>query len=225
MAAKSNVDWEAVYADYHAGTMSLNAIAQKHQTSKAGIIGYASRHAWVRLPKPAYQALVTAKAALPESSVQKPPPTPSAAKAVSPMEGVLELAAEQGAAVVRDHRDWFKNFKHVAKMLCEQLTDSTSDFGMIEERIVEYFSTKAEMSPAQAGVYRQQMSLALGAVSLGSRSKTLLQLVQALERIVDMERKSFKLDETDEERKYEDSIKELQERAIALKAERAHQVN
>jgi len=93
--------------------------------------------------------------------------------------------------------------------MASQLRHQTDFEPDLAEVIEDYFMAKAQQSPLLAGVYKQQCNAALHAIGLNTRSKTMLNLSNAMAKLVDIERTSWSLNEGADNRSYEDLLAEI----------------
>lgn len=204
--SNKNIDWQAIEADYRAGVLSNRELADKHDVSEAAIRARAKRYGWVKGDPHAVRQIAYAK--LDAASLPAPP--------VDPAERIEELG-NIGADILIRHRKQLALLRGVVSDLTDELLDATRNKDMIEDRIIEFYAAKAEMSPAQAAVYRKQMSMALGAVSLGSRSKTAMNLASSLKTVIDQERTNYRLNEETGDATYEQLLKAIHDKVMKPK--------
>ncbi len=207
-------DLEEMEKDYRAGVMSNCEIARKYDSSEGTVRYYARMRKWER--DPSIRKHIR-KAATAQKFGMVRAPTPAPYREPVSMEGVVEHYTELASEVVTSHRRSFGKLRSIVNEMARELTEQMTSKAEFEESIVEYFSLKAAGDPVLAAQYKQQMQLALAAVSLGSRSKTLLNIAGSLEKLVKMERESFGLATDINEKTYEDYVREIDEKARKLR--------
>jgi hypothetical protein len=192
------IDWTAIEADYRAGVLSNRELAAKHEVSEAAIRARAKRYGWVKGDPYAVRELAYQRA-----DNAGLPVIP-----VDPAERIEELGKLSGDIII-SHRRQLALLRGIAADLSQELLDATRNRDMIEERIIEFYAAKMEMSPIAVAAYRKQMGMALAAVGLGNRSKTALNLANTLKTVIDQERTNYRLDEDTGDKTYEDLLKEV----------------
>lgn len=196
--ANDDVDWTAVEREYRAGVLSNQAIAAEYGVTEGAIRKRAKKGGWVR----AEGQLVRARAK--QIAAERTVP-----KYQEPTTDKLEALAQVGADVLVRHQRSTATLQGVLQKLVGQLTDQSDNEGDLAGAIEEYYMQKAKQNPLAAAAYRQQCNHALHAIGLGARSKTLLNLVSAADKLVAMERRAWNLDEEGDKRTYEDLLAEI----------------
>lgn len=194
---RPDIDWDAVEATYREGIKSNRQIADEHGVSEGSIRNRARTHGWVKGSAHEVRALAFKKA----DDVAVP-------TYIAPGPERIEALAEVGSQIIIRHRTSVASMASLVKDMVEQLHDQTHNEDVLGEELKAYFLHKAAENPLAAGVYKQQMNHALHAISLGARSKTMLNLSNAAGKLMELERKAWKLDDV-EERSYEDLLAEL----------------
>ncbi|GAB3484365.1 hypothetical protein [Azotobacter salinestris] len=183
MAAKQ-LDWEAIERAYRAGQLSVRAIAAQHGINEKSIRNRAAAGGWQRdladqVRKEVRNKLVRS----PQSAVRNP----LRASADCGLDAqIVEVAAEEGAQVVRTHRRDIRKASDIADLLMCDLMTTIRNREAIEEAI------EAETEP---GMLRANM---LAAVALPSNAKTLFQLSAAMKNLQTLERQAYNLDDEKE---------------------------
>lgn len=117
MTSRSNADWERIEQDYRAGVLSIAEMAREHGITRAAIQKRAKAGGWVR-------DLTT--------QVQREAATRLVAPEVAPANAreIVERAAEQVVALVRQHRTALASDNARVNRLAEKLDgmlDSVAD--------------------------------------------------------------------------------------------------
>lgn len=194
----TGVDWEAVERDYRAGQLSNRALAAEHGISESAVRKEAKKHGWIKGEAHAIRARAREKAnekALPRYIEASP-------------ERVEQLAEVASHVLVR-HRTAASVMAGLAADMVQQLRHQTDHEPELADAIEDFYMAKAQQNPLLAGVYKQQCNNALHAISLGARSKTMLNLTGAVGKLVEIERKAWNLDDEGDNRSYEDLLAEL----------------
>jgi hypothetical protein len=206
MTKSTDIDWNEVEKDYRAGILSGREMADKYGCAESAIRYRAKRHGWVKGDP--HEVRIIAQRKADDAGLPMVP--------VDPAERIEELGTIAGTVLV-EHRKSLALLRGIAVGLSDELLAATQQRDLIEDRIIEFYAAKAEMSPAQAATYRKQMQLALGAVSLGSRSKTAMNLANTMRMVIDGERTNYRLDEEKGDKSYEELLAEIHAAAVALK--------
>lgn len=217
MSRTSDLDWDAIEKDWRAGVLSMPEMAAKYNTTSSNIRNTAKRKHWVKdeAMRAGVRQVVVVKAARPHSEPDEP---------VS-MEGVFEGLAEMGANILGSQRKDICKMRDIVRLMAKEMREQMENMPEIEEAVMQYFSAKAAMNPIQAGIFKQQMQQALFALGLGSRAKTMLNLTAALDRLIAMERTSYRLDDKAPEQTVEESIREIHRIALEKKQAGENRVN
>lgn len=192
------VDWSSIERLYRDGMLSIRAIADQHEVTEGAIRKEAKRQGWVRSDASRVQQLarqIAAESALPTYS--------------EPGEDRVQALANVGAAILTAHQNRFARLQRIVDKQVEELEAMGDTLPILEGRIEEYFLLKAADDPATAGIHKMQMQRALHAVRLPSRAKVLVDIVGAASKLAGEERRAFNLDETGDNRSYEDLLAEI----------------
>lgn len=181
MAEKRKTDWEAIEREYRAGQLSVSEIARQHGVSHTAINKRAKKLDWKRDLSRQVRQEVSARLVSAEVS-----PEVSAANARE----AVNLAAERGVALVRQHQSRLARANAIAERLLEELDRESENVAEIEAAIED--ETASDKSP-------QRRNAMLKAVSLPSRAATLRELSQVLKNTLPLERQAFNLDKGDDE--------------------------
>ena len=195
---KPQETWDQVEALYREGVLSNRTIAAQCDVTEGSVRHHAKRGGWVKGEPHAIRALAVRKAN--DRGVPRfIPPTPER----------LEALSNTGADILVRHRTNIGVMAGLVSKLVGQLQEQTDDERDMGEGLEDYFMLKAANDPLQAGVYRQRLNAALHAIGLHARSKTMLNLVNAAGRLIELERKAWNMDEDSDRRCYEDLLAEV----------------
>lgn len=173
MSDRKVIDWEAIEREYRAGQLSIREIAGIQGVSHVAIMKRAKRDGWERNLSEAVREKVTAR--LVTDGV-----TGKSAKET------VELAAERGVQVIREHRASIGRGQKLVSALFTELEEATDCRDEIKEAI------EIETADDQNGKRRAMMFRAL---ALPSRSGVIVNLAGALKTLVSLERQAFNLDD------------------------------
>lgn len=184
-SGRKQIDWESLEIQYRAGVRSLKDIGQEFGVSDAAIIKRAKRDGWTRDLKAKIQAkaaaLVSAAAVSKEVSAQ----TKIAEAAV------VEANAQAAADVILSHRKDIGRARRLTAALFDELEQQTDPETLsILRNLGEIMADPDEKS----GRDRMQ-EIYQAVISLPERSKTMKTLTESLQKLVDMERVSFGVDD------------------------------
>lgn len=198
MAAKRNIDWEAIEREYRAGQLSVVEIARQNGVSHTAINKRAKRDGWARDLTDTVRREV--KARLVSSPV-------SDAAARETKRETIDRAAARGVEVVRQHRKDIGRGRELVGLLMLQLDEASANTDQIEEDI------EKETSGDKDGKRKAAM---LRAVSLPSRAGVIRDLSAAMKNLIPLERQAFNLDEKDDEAKSSEIKDAVKAMAAAL---------
>lgn len=174
-APKRQVDWERIEAEYRAGQLSIAEIGRQAGVSHVAILKRAKKYGWTRNLAAKVKAEVTARLVT------------DGVTATTSREAV-ELAAERGVEVVRQHRQDIGRGRRLTNSLLQELETASETLPEIEAAIEE--ETAGDKSPKR----RQAM---LRAVSLGARASAVFSLSAAMKNFVALERQAFSIPDAD----------------------------
>ena len=194
----SDVDWDAIEAAYRAGLLSNRAIAAQHGVTESAIRQMAKKRGWVKGHPHEIRNMAVTKANL-----------KTIPKLIEPDADYVEEVAEQASQVLIRHRTMASVMAGLLKDMAGQLRHQTDFEPDLSSMIEDFFMAKAQQNPLLAGVYKQQCNAALHAIGLNNRSKTMLNLSNAMSKLVDIERVSWNLNEDGDNRSYEDLLAEI----------------
>jgi hypothetical protein len=196
-------DWDAIVQDFREG-MSLEALSAKHDISLVGLRKGLKKRGLQRNLDGAIREVAKQQA---NDDLLQMVGTPVN------IDRIRALGEAHGKVLTK-HRGSIAAGQLIVRSLLQELDTATRSLPMVEEKIIEYFTAHCALEPLKVGIFRQQMANALASLSLGNRSKTMLNLVSAMEKLVNMERKAYNLDEDEGEKTYEDHLREMHEKII-----------
>lgn len=224
--------------DYRVGILSLRQMGVKYGMDEAAIRYHARKNGWERekavkreIVRSVNQKTVGGHTPgappplPPKPELPKQPKEPPPKREPASMEGTIERYVELATEVIGSHRRDIHMVRVAVRQMTQELCDQMNDMPMIEERIMEYFAAKAQNDPIATAQYKMQMQQALYSVSLPSRSKTVSNLTNALEKLVGMERKSYGLESATVDKTYEEYLKEIHAESMAMKERREAMAN
>lgn len=181
MAWKSEADWEAIEREYRAGQLSVSEIARQYGLSHTAINKRAKRDGWQRdlaekVRREVSNRLVSSEVSAPVSSCN--------------VQEAIDVAAERGVSVVRQHRATLRRLNGVIDRFLGELEAVTENAREIEDAIEE------ETAGDRSGKRRKMM---MDAVSLPGRAETARTLAQATRAVIPLERQAFSLDDKTEQ--------------------------
>lgn len=203
--SETGPDWAEIERLYEEGHTSNVQLARDYGVSEAAIRKRAKVHGWKK-----NVAAMTREAVYATADDIVAPPDGFETK-TERRERLIAVSAE----VIVQHRASIAALRNLLNHQAVELgTIQEQDEMVLQERLEEYYMQKAAMNPLLAKSYLNELRIALGALSLNSRSKTLLNMSGTLDKLVSMERKAYKLDEEEGERGYEDTLHEVYEAAL-----------
>lgn len=198
-------NWEEIEAEYRHGPLSVRAIAELHGPVTEGAIRKrAKANGWVRNEPATIRRMAVDRANAVGITPHLTEPTPDR----------IEAIAQRSADVLVRHRESASVMAGLLKKLMGQLEHGTDNEPQLADSLTEYFELKAASNPLMASMYRKQLQNALHAIDLGSRAKTMLNLANATEKLVNIERKAWSLDSDDDRRSYEDLLAEIHQKTL-----------
>lgn len=177
--ATKAVDWEAVEREYRAGQLSVVEIGRQCGVSHTAINKRAKKFGWTRDLTEKVRKEVSARLVSEQVSAETRAAPLKAREAI-------EIAAQRGVEVVRQHRSGIDRLRKIAEKLATQLDADSDDIEEIEKAIEE------ETAGDKNGERRARM---LKAVSLPSRAGVARELSQLLKNLIPLERQAFNLDD------------------------------
>ncbi len=114
---KRVIDWERIEAEYRAGQLSLREIAATQHVSHVAILKRAKRDAWERNLSGAVREKLTARLVTDGVTGKSAVET-------------IELAAERGVQIVREHRSVIGRARTVADRLLSDLESENAEGGL-----------------------------------------------------------------------------------------------
>ncbi|MDL4860790.1 hypothetical protein NPJ88_000435 [Halomonas elongata] len=114
-------DWEAIEADFRAGSLSIRAVAERHGVAESSIRKRAKKHGWQR------DLTEKVQKAARDKLVRKEVRTNGAQDAVRTDEEIVEEASTEAASVVLAHRSDLAQWRGIAQKLCAALQEMDVD--------------------------------------------------------------------------------------------------
>jgi len=198
------IDWTPIEVDYRLGAMSNRELGEKHGCTEGAIRDRAKRYGWVKGSPDEVREVAQRKAD--DAGLPIVPPDPA--------ERIAQIGALAGDVII-SHRRQIANMRAIASSMLDELGNACENREEIEESLIEYFAAKMEdANPRAIAALQNRMNTALSAVSLGSRTKSMLNLVNSIAKCIELERKSFRLDEETGDKTYEELLREIHEKAM-----------
>jgi hypothetical protein len=170
MTERKSVDWEAIEREYRAGQLSASEIGRQHGVSRQAILKRAKKECWPQnlsaRVKEAVAARVVADGVAGKSARE-----------------TVELAAERGVQIVREHRASIGRGQRLVSALFAELEEATENQAEIEAAIEE----------ETADDNGKRRAMMLRALALPSRAAVIVNLSNALRTFVGLERQAFNL--------------------------------
>lgn len=181
-------DWEKIHADFRAGKLSVCEIARQHGISDAAIRKRAKAQGWVRDLGDRVRQETRAKLAREDA---KPVGSGFGSGSGSGFSRedearTIEIAADRGVAVVREHRAILRRGFDLADRMLNELEAVTTKRDELVALIEE--ATKDDKSP-------QRRNAMLKAVEVPGRIAALKDLSMSLKNLIPLDRQAFNLDE------------------------------
>lgn len=201
--------WELIEPEvarmYVETDLPVKEIAARFGVSPNAVYMRASRNRWRRTAKSSAASDVAHEVANKIAS-EKQRKIPKKSDAITTEIISSDIAGELGGQVLARHRRDLKKLRKAVQLLTQQLIESTVNSNTIEEDLEDYFRFKAEQDPLMAAAYRTRLGNALAAVSLGGRSKIALNVSNALAKVIDCERKAYRIEDDGETGEYEKAL-------------------
>jgi len=174
--ARKSIDWDAVGREYRAGMLSVREIARQHGIDDRSIRKHAKKEGWSRDLGEKVRAKVRSE--MVRAEVRKPD---------APEAEVIEMAAQRGVQVLREHRKDIGRGRKLVEAMFTELEDQTENRALLTELVGSHLE--------DVGASEQAKRVAQKAISLPGRAGTLRDLTQSLQRLVILERQAFNLDD------------------------------
>lgn len=178
---KRNIDWEAIEKDYRIGTLSMRALADKHQVNVSNISRRAKKEKWIQ--DKSEEVRQKTKATLLAQQQRN-----------TPTKEDIETAVQTNIQVIRGHRKSIAEGLRISGSLFKQLETISDNREILEELIITL--TEGDPTKEEKPDYKERMKL-IKAISLPSHAGALRDLSTALKNLIPLERQAFGIDETE----------------------------
>jgi hypothetical protein len=185
------------------GVITTQDIGRRYDVGEGAIRNLAKRRGW----PPRGVGRTAAEIAHAKADMHLTPLPADVPEAIERLDSI-------GPDIIGSHRKDLALLRMIVMDSAREVQWQYQNRQMVEERVVEYFSAKAALDPVGAATYMKQCEMALSSLTTGSRSKTILALIQAYDKLHDAERRSWKLDENTGNKTYEALLKEIHEKVI-----------
>jgi len=182
---RAGPDWERIEIDYRAGVKTLRLIAEENGITHGAVNKRAKKEGWDRdlaeKIRAKAEALVSKAAVSNEVSTQK-----KIAESA-----VVEANAQAAADVILSHRKDIGRARRLASALFDELEQQTDPETLsVLRNLGEFMADPDERSGRD-----KMQEIYQAVISLPERSKTMKTLTESLQKLVDMERVSFGVDD------------------------------
>lgn len=178
----ASTDWEAIEREFRAGQLSVSEIGRQYGISHTAINKRAKREGWTRDLTEKVRKEVSARLV-------------SEGVSAEGVRETIQLAAERGVALVREHRsDIGQNRSAVTKLIAE-LHEGIEHHDEIVEDIEAETTPQEGASPTEKANLAKRRARMLAAVALPSRASVANTLATALKTLIPLERQAFNLDD------------------------------
>lgn len=196
---KPPVDWRAIERDYRSGVLTLRQIGEQHGVTHGAINKRAKRDGWDR----DLSARIKAKA---EALVSKQVVSNQETKEQKVSEkAVIEANAELQANIIVAHRKDIRKARDLVRKLFDEAEATTEN--------MEIFGKLADLLDSNEEASRKRVEVLKRVLSLPSRVVSIERLVNALTKLVALERQAFGIDR--EEEKPKDPLEGMSEDQLA----------
>lgn len=173
----SDVDWDAVEAEYRTGKYSNRQLGQRFGVSESAIRGRAKRYAWQKdLSKVVQQQtrIKSTQTAVTDKVREKREQSGSDLDAPLTDKEIIEAAAEQGATIIGQHQKRIAQYQGIVERFADQLS------AQVDTGKISVISKSGDLIEVDTPLDYVGKSLSNGAM--------------ALERLVKLERQAHGLD-------------------------------
>lgn len=182
MGRRSDIDWEAIEADYRIGRLTVRAMEAKYGVRAETIVRHMKRLGITRDLSEQVRAATRAKV-LAEAIDQ------SSTDAKVKIKSAVDAAAEEGARLIGGHKSTLGGLREVAAEMMQELRalGAARRAGLSDEAIMQI--------GAQIGLDPAEVRAVIEANSLPVRASVADRLAGVLAKLIPLERKSYGLDE------------------------------
>lgn len=217
---KEGVDWDAIKRHFCEAVRSVGWVGKQYGVTESAIRKMAARQGWIRNPdgeairEESYrQANESSVAAMQRQPRMLPPPEPTEPFDPEPPSYInqdrLEALGKVGADILLSHRTDIATLRLVLRDMVTELHDANRQQIEYDEKIRDFFEMKALADPMGAPLYKQQMQRALLSIGLNGRSKTMVNITNTAQTLINLERKAWRLDDEGDKRSYEELLAEI----------------
>jgi len=182
--AKSKADWEAIEREYRAGILSVREIARRHGITEGPIRRKAKEKGWER--DLTQKVKTRAQEKLSRSGEDAQDATGDATATRVDEARAVEENADRVVGVVTLHRRDIRTGRETVEMMLDELRAECKMPGLSE--MAEQHIEESSASQREAQAIRK-------AVSLPGRAGVMRDLSQSMQRLINLERQAYSIDE------------------------------
>ena len=182
--AKSKADWEAIEREYRAGILSVREIARRHGITEGPIRRKAKEKGWER--DLTQKVKTRAQEKLSRSGEDAQDATGDATATRVDEERAVEENADRVVGVVTLHRRDIRTGRETVEMMLDELRAECKMPGLSE---------MAEQHIEESGASQREAQAIRKAVSLPGRAGVMRDLSQSMQRLINLERQAYSIDE------------------------------
>jgi len=182
--AKSKADWEAIEREYRAGILSVREIARRHGITEGPIRRKAKEKGWER--DLTQKVKTRAQEKLSRSGEDAQDATGDATATRVDEARAVEENADRVVGVVTLHRRDIRTGRETVEMMLDELRAECKMPGLSE---------MAEQHIEESGASQREAQAIRKAVSLPGRAGVMRDLSQSMQRLINLERQAYSIDE------------------------------